>query len=274
MFDFLERALEIAYWRIGMPLKGFKRILGPRMVTAVVRGVKIKLMVSSEIEQIRVDTFESKEPETLDWIDAYLKPGDVFYDIGANVGIYTLYASSKVSEAKVFSFEPESQNFGHLCKNIFENHLCNVVPTCIPLADRTKFESFHVSSMDPGSAMHGFGAPSNYRLEGARTLMQQGMLGVSLDFLVYELGLPVPQHIKIDVDGLEQAILQGGKTLLADQRVQSVLIEATDVKSDTNVESIKVTNFMLERGFRLKVKGRLYSNDKIASQNLIFTREM
>jgi hypothetical protein len=69
-----------------------------------VRDVNIKVGVSSPIELFRCETYESKEPETLDWIDSFTEE-EIFFDIGANIGIYTLYAS-KSSKCNVFSALP------------------------------------------------------------------------------------------------------------------------------------------------------------------------
>ena len=79
--------------------------------TCSVRGLSIDLLVTSEIEHYRADTYASKEPDTLDWLDAELNDEDVFFDIGANIGVYSLYAAALNAGCRVFAFEPEAQNF-------------------------------------------------------------------------------------------------------------------------------------------------------------------
>ena len=62
-------------------------------------------------------TLFSKEPITLAWIDTF-KDGETLYDIGANVGMYTIYAAV-MRKANVYAFEPEALNYAELNKNIF-----------------------------------------------------------------------------------------------------------------------------------------------------------
>ena len=76
--------------------------------------------VPNELNYFRVNTFSSKEPETLDWIDT-LKPGTVLWDIGANIGLYSVYAAKRGLE--VVSFEPSVFNLELLARNINLNHL-------------------------------------------------------------------------------------------------------------------------------------------------------
>jgi len=61
-----------------------------------------------------------REPDTLYWIDNYMNDNDVFYDVGANIGTYSLYAANK-GGLKIFAFEPESSNYYYLNKNIYLN---------------------------------------------------------------------------------------------------------------------------------------------------------
>jgi hypothetical protein len=72
-----------------------------------------------------------KEPGTCEWIDREVKPGDVFYDIGANIGVYSIMAARRVGETgRVFAFEPHSGNFSRLLilqRYFFidnPNHIC------------------------------------------------------------------------------------------------------------------------------------------------------
>ena len=69
----------------------------------------------------RVDTLFSKEPDTIEWIAGF-QSGEVLVDVGANVGMYTIWAA-KTRGTHVYAFEPESQNYGALCRNIVLNNL-------------------------------------------------------------------------------------------------------------------------------------------------------
>ena len=82
-----------------------------------VNGHLIHIGVSSELEKYRADTYATKEPETIEWMDRLFKSDEVMWDIGANIGLYSLYAA-RAKGLKVFAFEPESTNFARLNNNI------------------------------------------------------------------------------------------------------------------------------------------------------------
>ena len=73
-------------------LKKLKRVFTKKIYY---NNSSFKLRANNWITKYRFDTFENKEPETLKWIDINLRENDVFFDIGANIGIYSLYAASK-----------------------------------------------------------------------------------------------------------------------------------------------------------------------------------
>ena len=100
-----------------------------------VRGVDILLDVDSEdesgdvrnYEMWRAGHYDDKEPDTLDWIDTHFKPGDTVFDIGANIGQYSLYAAKRLNhDIAILAFEPEALNFAKLNRNIVLNGLIDV----------------------------------------------------------------------------------------------------------------------------------------------------
>ena len=94
----------------------------------------IWLHVTTEVERkYRVHACR-KEPWTVEWLDGCVQPGDVLYDIGANVGAFTLIAAVGRG-ARAVAFEPSYANYGRLCENLHLNG-CDgaVVPFPLPLA--------------------------------------------------------------------------------------------------------------------------------------------
>jgi len=81
-------------------------------------GETLYLATPNFLNRYRHKTFFSKEPETLQWMDGFKKEA-VFYDIGANVGLYSIYAAKK-RNAKVFSFEPSFFNLEFLARNVYQ----------------------------------------------------------------------------------------------------------------------------------------------------------
>jgi FkbM family methyltransferase len=178
----------------------------------------------------RVDSLFTKEPDTIEWIRGF-QAGEVFVDIGANVGMYTIWAA-KTRGVRTFAFEPESQNYALLCRNIVMNGLAeNVVAYCLALSDTASYSLLHLSQFQLGGSCHSFGEKIDHRLEPRDTKLSQGCVSATLDALVAGGVLPMPNHIKIDVDGLEHKVLAGCRSVLADQRLKSVLVEI-----NTNLE--------------------------------------
>ena len=71
----------------------------------------------------RASTYETKEPDTMDWIRTHVRDG-VLYDVGANIGQYSLYAAKLRAEPlEVLAFEPEALNHAKLVRNIVHNGL-------------------------------------------------------------------------------------------------------------------------------------------------------
>jgi len=102
-----------------------------RVETVQSRGVVMKLAVPNSINRFRAKSFSSKEPETLDWIDQ-LPMGSKLWDIGANIGLYSIYAAQK-RKCRVVAFEPSVFNLELLARNLFLNGLQERV-SLVPLA--------------------------------------------------------------------------------------------------------------------------------------------
>src|SRR5688500_2614325 len=172
----------------------------------------------------RVDTLFVKEPDTIEWIAGF-QPGDVFVDIGANVGMYTIWAAA-IHGARVYAFEPESQNFAILNRNIMLNRLGGQVTAyCLALSDRNDFSLLHLSQFVAGGSGHTYGADLDHHLQPRSSFYLQGCASTTLDHLVAQGSVAAPTHIKIDVDGLEHKVLAGCSETLRDPRLRSILIE-------------------------------------------------
>lgn len=235
-----------------------------------VRNSRIKLNISSFIEDYRAKTFSSKEPETLDWLETYLLPQDVFFDIGANIGLYSLYASTLQPQARIYSFEPEAKNFNRLCKNISSNMCTNIIPCNFPLSNEQTFNFFFVHNSQPGSALHSFGQPSDYAKEFEQDIViRQGAISFPIDELLKHNEMPSPNLMKIDVDGIELKILEGAKNTLSSKKLKSVLVEANDINGEGNL----IKELMENCGLTFKGESHWKANQNgKTSQNYIFCR--
>ena len=200
----------------------------------------VKIVTGTSHEVFRALTFFTKEPETLAWIDSFSSirgASPVLFDIGANIGVYSLYAAAKLPEARVFSFEPESQSFASLCQNIAINEFGNITPYQFALCDEVGIGDLHISTMSAGAGAAALGEDYRFMKTTDRKVARQGVFMTSVDHLVFHLGLPFPDFIKIDVDGIEKKILAGAKRVLADPRLQGLLVEL-QYESDADIAAL------------------------------------
>ena len=202
--------------------------MAPRR-TVESRGLRFTLRCENWITQYRWQTYNEKEPETLDWIDQRLGEGDVLFDIGANIGVYTLYAALRHPGVRVVAFEPEYSNLHLLRDNLVANGLQDRVEVyALALSDRTGVSQLHLQDLAPGSALH---TESRDRLDrtfaGRAVVWREGIAVMTLDAFCDETGLS-PQALKIDVDGSEPGVLAGARRTLASTALRSVILEMPD----------------------------------------------
>lgn len=212
---------------------------------------EIFLNIDSETEyKVRLHSCK-KEPDTVNWIENFLNAGDVFYDIGANVGVYSFVASKFFQgKVKVYAFEPAFMNFSQLCKNIYINQCQdNIIPLQIALSDQTTIDSFNYSSLTIGGAQNSLGEPIDEKGKTFAPVFKQYTISYTIDDLIKNFALPVPNHLKIDVDGIEFSVLKGAKATLANSSVRSIIVELAE-----GDKAKEVTDYLLKNNFELHSK--------------------
>ena len=189
-------------------------------------------------------TFATKEPETLKWIDGF-KHGSVLWDIGANIGLYSLYAA-KTRDCKVFAFEPSVFSLEFLTRNIWLNNLqsqITVVPT--PLSDKTQTNTLSLFTREWGGSSNSFTNRQTVDGSEMNPSFDYQIVGIAIDEAISKLNLPTPQHIKIDVDGIEPLILAGGVQTL--KQVESVSVEVPTYRGANE----RVSELLSQAGLKL-----------------------
>lgn len=191
----------------------------------------IRYMASNRLAAKRVHSLFTKEPTTIPWLETFAED-DVFFDIGGNVGMYSIYASATTG-CRTYAFEPEALNYAELNKNIFINQLhSRTTAYNIAISDETRVGelflgafgysySHHDFNENTWSEDHAFGDKATKMDER----LHQGCVSIPTDDLVHVHGLPQPNHIKIDVDGLEHRVFAGMQRTLAAPELKTVLIE-------------------------------------------------
>jgi FkbM family methyltransferase len=208
-------------------------------------GVKLRFVTPTVFTKWRVDSLFEKEPITIQWI-ADFAPDDVLVDVGANVGMYTIWAA-KTRGVKVFAFEPEAQNYSLLNRNIVVNELDGRVKAyCLALSDQAGLSELHLSELKAGGSCHSLGEQVDFRHQPMKPAFSQGSVSARLDDLVASGAVLPPTHIKIDVDGFEPKVIAGARGVLADKGLRSLLVETNQNLPD-HVEMVADLQAM---GFR------------------------
>jgi FkbM family methyltransferase len=194
--------------------------------TVEFEGKKLIFHTPNLLTKYRADTLFTKEPGTIDWLNQ-IRPKEILLDIGANVGMYTIYAA-QVREATVYALEPESQNYSLLNKNIRINKLDHLVSAyCVGLSDEDNFDYMFMHLLTAGDANHAVGEPLNFQLRSFNDSIEfaQGCIIYKLDTLVETKKLPIPDYIKIDVDGFEHKVIEGARKTLENKKIKSIILE-------------------------------------------------
>lgn len=242
-----------------------------------VRGVKLKIASNNRKTVWRWEqmVLGTKEPETLDWIDRCMHPGDVMVDIGACVGNYSLYAAARHRGLKVYAFEPEPNSLVDLVQNATLNNL-PVTFFSIPLSGNKTPDFFNCNPIYcrdarigkvgrdcfiAGESNHQFGRLIKSHGASLEPSVRIGMCSCALDEIIQRKLIPTPNHVKIDVDGIEPQILKGMTKLLSDTALRSLLCEVQNENEDQDLSKV-----MKEAGFRCTWRS-------VVKRNQIFERE-
>ncbi len=233
----------------------------------------IEFAAPNEVCATRAMEIFTKEPETIDWINSFNKE-DIFYDIGANIGIYTLWAAVS-KNIRVFCFEPEAHNFAILNSNIQANNLTKQChPFCIGISDKVGITYLQSAYAKPVTGQSGHQVRSGKVLDTAAIISGggQGAITDTLDNLVNRHKLPCPTHIKIDVDGIEPAIVHGGQNILQSKNVKTLMIEVNlkDIKHLKMISNIIDHGFCFEENLVRAVANKYQGVTHTA--NILFTR--
>lgn len=201
---------------------------------------------SHPIPMHRALSILTKEPDTIAWINDFMKEGDVFYDVGANIGVFSLYAA-RHKKLTVLAFEPLASNYSLLNENIHLNGLSDsITALAIAMHDKTSLSKLNVSKMQPGKSGHSFEKPIGSTDTPHSPSFQQGMIGLEMDQFLETFKPPFPNHVKIDVDGNEPQIIEGMKGILSDDRLKSIALELNTDRADHKALIDRIKGFGFE----------------------------
>ena len=204
---------------------GLVKALSPRKRVRV-ENVSFSIQCTNWITHFRWYLFKKKEPEVRHFFQKYLKENDIVFDVGANIGVFSLFVASLDRGNLIFSIEPEVSNIAQLRANVLANRFEDKIkPVCAGANDRVGVSRIFLSSHEAGAAVHSVSDTELTKTHlGYAVVGDAPVLSITLDYLSAELGV-VPNLIKVDTDGNEKKILLGAKSLLADPRLRAIIIE-------------------------------------------------
>jgi len=165
-----------------------------------------------------------KEPGTIRWLHDTIRPDDVIYDIGANIGIYTVFAAARATAGRVYAFEPHAGNFALLLRTLLLNNLgAGVTPLSIALDAESGCSDFHYRELLPGST--GSQVAASPMARDISHVVTELKTTLRIDDMIRGAMLAPADVIKIDVDGNELRILRGMSDLLRETPPRSIQVE-------------------------------------------------
>ena len=216
-------------------------------------GAKIFVNTNNGLTYRRWKNFEKtgKETETLNWIDTF-EINSVFYDIGAHIGVFSIYGAIK-KKLKVYSFEPEPNNFIELYNTIKVNNL-DIIPIMLPLYSNKKNLILNMSNFGTGHSAH---------ILKDEKLKKDYLISTTdtIDGLIGSKFIEFPNYIKIDTHGNEKEILLGMENTLKSNQVKSILVE---------LDFIEDLNFV--KDYLKKYSFTLANENSDGNWNFIFKR--
>ena len=225
----------------------------------------------------RVENFFTDEPETIEWINKFNNSKKIeFWDIGANIGQYSIYAAIKKKNIFITSFEPSVNNLQVLARNIYINNLFEKIKIFqLPLSDKKNvFMNMMEEEFLQGAAMNTFGYNLNFEGKNKNYQNMYKIFGTNINFLIANNLVKTPNYIKIDVDGIEHKILEGAELVLKSTELKSILIEINDEYKD---QSNTIKELLTKHGFKLiwkkQVKDLVFNTKFKSTFNYLFNRE-
>jgi FkbM family methyltransferase len=183
-------------------------LVPPTSIVPILRGRLRgkRWIVGSFIHRCWMGLYEYEKQKL---ISRTVQPNTTFYDIGANVGFYTLLSSVLVGTGKVFAFEPVPRNLSFLRKHLALNRVQNVEVLELAISDENRMARFEVEATSAMGRLSDHGA-IEVQTATLDSLLEQGRI------------LP-PDYIKMDVEGAELRALKGAKRCIRDFQPQIFL---------------------------------------------------
>lgn len=240
------------------------RVLGPFRATTG-EGVRLRVRVSSFMDAIYFQrgAQAAGDKRLLETELSRLAPGDVFVDVGANIGYYALLAARRVGAGGlVLAFEPSQREFARLLENIAVNSAVNVVPVSVALAGSPGILTLHIAPTHTGlNTLSISASAANALRDGAE---QRVAVAVFDSVGAAILGERRVKLLKIDVEGAEYEVLAGMEASLARGLFETIVVEITPEFLRTFGRTKEQLYALLARhGYQPQIGGEEWQYDEV-----------
>lgn len=243
-----------------------------------IKNKKVDFFTPNAVSKWRVKSLFTKEPETIEWIDNFKNLNNrpiIFWDIGSNIGLYSIYAACTHKNIKIYSFEPSTSNLRLLSRNISINGLSEKIFIAqFPLSKKNfQFSEMNEQEFKEGWSMNTYGKAKDFEGKEFKPNQKYNIFGLSIDYLIENNILEVPNYIKIDVDGIEDEILAGGIKSLGHENLKGISIELNE-NYKSQFENVLNIMEKVKLKFKHKKHAKIYDSDKKFSNmyNFVFER--
>lgn len=183
--------------------------------------------------------FGEYEAGTLSVLKKFLREGDVFLDVGANIGFLSLVAARFVGESgMVYAVEPHPETYQILKENIHLNRIKNACPLNIALGAEVS-EARIYDNLDISRGSASLIPPPNTSEKSGRPVWM-----TTISMLIEEGQIQLPNLIKIDVEGFELEVLKGARTLLSSSQAPALCVEFSQYHSRSGGNMRNIYDFI------------------------------
>jgi FkbM family methyltransferase len=222
--------------------KPFRLFRGVRKRVEYRKGIWLDLDIDDWIQQnlYFLDEYEEREKR---FVEQYLKEGDVFVDLGSNIGLYSLVASRVVgAQGKVYAFEPGRESFAALSHHIELNQAKNITAEKMAVADSEGLMTLHIDEMD-----HNKGGASAYP---AQYSQRETVTTTSLDAYFARKGITSVALVKMDIEGGEYLALKGMSGILKIYKPALLLELDPEILGRTPYRQAEIEGFLQDLGYK------------------------
>lgn len=219
LLELFKGICRFIYWHAGLRKARYTLSYGLNgsPVTCTVDEITARFKASTTKEYARIRTLHGERAVVADLLQT-LNRDDVFYDVGANVGIYACFAGQALDTGSVIAFEPHPANVDRLQENAALNDV-NVIVQSLALSNEVDTSELAVVGAEDEAGAGTHSLSTGYQRDTIEIKTTKG------DRLIKDEEIPPPSVVKIDVEGAEQRVIEGLSSALKSERCHTVYCE-------------------------------------------------